>query len=386
MKYNLNKARKQNRAFSKRKSKRVGEKMVNKIGIKRYLRYVFLIVLVLLFLIWVGNIYIYISTLEFTDVVQESSEVFEVSEPDEVRKTLLIYEDVSAEDTTNLFILLVIYNTDISELLIYYFPQDLYIQDDFGEIYVSIGNLTYAGNTFMYGSEHAYVLDQISTQTALDFDSYVWIKPDLAKLFFSSETGWGREKDEVLSIFSGFTLPRLVNTYYQADIVSASLYSNLSFMDIYRYFNKIDSVISSDRHEFIDLGQEDFTRKEQLDARGEVDVLNLEKFDNSIQQNYGVISSRDLAREQVKVEVYNATEVPLYARKMARRINNLGCNIVRYENTSYEYEKDYIYIPNREEYSVALGKVKQVIEDPVIKEKRPDFLTTADIVVVLGEE
>jgi hypothetical protein len=364
--------------------RRIGEKpKIDKVKFKKCLKIIVSVVLLLFLLNWLYSAYATFSTIRITDVVEGYDEVIDFAQKDEVRKTIIVYEDPESEEERNLLILLVIFNTDTSDALIYHFPEDLYIREDFNGKYISVADLTYAGNTYMYKAKYAYVLGQISNQIAMDIDSYIWIGSEMGSEFFGNNRDWSSEKD-VLKIFSSLSTFRLLTTYRKSEIIVDSLYSNMNFIEVYRYLQQIRGVIGLNNYRYINLADEGTIDEVTLGTGRKVDVLNLGAFDKTLISNYGILMSRKLAREHVKVEVYNGSNVPMYARKVARRIYNSGCNVVRYTNSPETYEKNYIYIPNPEEYQAGLAKILTIVEDPVIVEERPDFFTTGDIIVVLG--
>jgi hypothetical protein len=332
---------------------------------------------------WVFNAYRTISEVKIVDVVAESTEVVHLVELNKVKRTLIVYQD---EEDANLFILAVIYNTDTSEALMYYFPRTLYIEDHFGGQYFSVNNLTYAGYSYMYKDKHAYVVRQIQEQMAMKFDSYVWIGHDVAKHFFSDDERWGYNKEDVFTIFSRLSFFNLIPRYRNVNMLHESLHSNMNFLDMYSYFQSIRGVIYSKSCKFIDLGEKSMSKSIVLGSGQTGRALDLQALDKSLDDNYSILRGKDLSREHAKVEVYNGTDIPMYARIMGRKIQNSGCNVIRNENSSTRYTQNYIYIPQKEQYTNALKVVQSIVEDAVIVEGRPDFLTTGDIIVVLGDE
>ncbi len=379
-----NASRKSKRRNINRKRGEQGTKpKISKSKAKKCVKIATLVIVSLLFANWLYSAYIAFSAVSITDVIKENNEIINLVEQDEVRKTIIVYEDPESDEERNLLILLVIFNIDTSDALIYHFPEDLYIKEDFGNRHISIADLTYAGNVYMHTAKYAYVLEQISNQVAMDIDSYIWIGSDVAEDFFGNNTRWSDEED-ISRIFSGFSTFRLLTTYHKSEVIVESLYSNMSFIEIYAYLQQIRSVIGLKDHRYVNLGDERMTDKVVLGTGRKVRTLNLEAFDKTLTDNYSVLMSRELAREHVKIEVYNGSDIPMYAREVARRIYNSGCNVVRYTNSPETYEKNYIYIPNPEEYQAGLAKILSIVEDPVIVEERPDFFTTGDIIVVLG--
>ncbi len=215
--YNINKE------SSKKRNSRFGRK--GKRCFRDYLKTFFCIVITLLILYLIYNIYTSIVSIKTDDILGETSSIYELHPEGAVKRTLIVYEDVSLSEDTNLFLLSVIFNEETSDILIYKFPGDLYIKEDEGNKYISVRNLTYAGSSYLYDGKYAYVLRQISLQMGMDFDSYVWIESDMASSFFGRDLG----VEDAKSIFSKFSGPRLIMGYRNAEIISNSLHSNMNF-------------------------------------------------------------------------------------------------------------------------------------------------------------
>ena len=64
----------------------------------------------------------------------------------------------------------------------------------------------------------------------------------------------------------------------------------------------------------------------------------------------------------------------------------MGCNVVRYGNADKEYDQTTIYIVDPVRFENSLKVVNAILgKDVVIINERPSFLTTGDIIVVLGK-
>lgn len=331
---------------------------------------------------WFFVAYSTIRDIKIDDIVGES-EILDLVEPQKVRRTLVVYEDPLNSEEENLFLLAIVHNTDTSESLIYHLPGDLYVSDYFSNKNISVRDLTYAGNSYMYDEKYAYVIRQVEEQMAIQFDSYVWFGSKVGKTFVSDVQGWGNSEDDILQIFSKLSLFNLIPKYRQAFLFEDYFHSNMSFLEMYAYFQNIQGIVSSDNHEYVNL-KEEASFERTLGSGRHVKVLDKRGVDISLRENIDILRTRELSREHVKVEVYNGSGKAGYASTIARRVFNAGCRVIRFENSFREYEYTKIYVSDLERFSNGLSVVESIVEGAEIIEGRPDFLTTGDIIIVLG--
>lgn len=375
-----------NKSSGSRKRRRVKGKLgleFKKIRNLKPLKIIFLILVFSLLGYWFFIAYTTVRDIRVTDVVGES-EIIEFADSEGIYRTLIIYEEPNTLEENNLFMLGVIHNFDTSEALIYYFPGDLHINDYFVSQHISIQNLTYAGESYMYREKYAYAIKQIEEQMAINFDNYVLFGAQIGKNFVSDSSNWGSSKEEVLSLFSKLSFVNLMPKYYKVHLFEEHFHSNMNFLEMYSRFQNIQGIIASDNYEYIDLGEEQFVVEKTLGSGKKAKILNTYALDESVREHLDVSRTRELRGEHVKVEVYNGSDIPGYARTIARRIHNSGCRVIRFENTSVLYDETKIYVADKEKFSVGLGVVTSIVKGARIIEGRPDFLTTGDIVVVLG--
>jgi hypothetical protein len=370
----------------KKKKRNVGKKVKKgkNFLFSKPLKILFFIVGLSILGYWFFVAYTTVRDIKIMDVIGDESEVVEFADSQRIRRTLIIYEQPNSTEEKNLFLLAVIYNADTSEALIYHFPKDLYINDYFANKYISVENLTYAGESYMYNEKYAYVVRQIEEQMAINFDSYILFGSEIGKNFVSADDNWGRSKEDVLQIFSKLSFVNLMPKYYKVHCFEEYFHSNMSFLEMYAYFQNIRGIILSDNHEYINLGDESFVRETELGSGANVKALSLSAVDKSLRENIDISRTKDLRAEHVKVEIYNGSEIAGHASVVARKIHNAGCRVIRYENASKPYEQTKIYVSDKEKFVAGLEVVNDIVKDAIIIEGRPEFLTTGDIVVILG--
>ncbi len=370
----------------KNKKRRVKNRGVSKVKKVRNLKPLKIFLSIIAFVIlgyWFFVAYTTVREVKIVDVVGEN-EIVEFADAGQIRRMLLIYEEPNASEANNLFILAVIHNTDISQMLVYHLPGDIYINDYFTKKYISVKDLTYAGKSYMYRDKYAYVIKQIEEQMAINFDSYVLFGSEISKNFISDSSTWGNSEEEVLTIFSKLSLFNLMPRYYKVHLFEEYFHSNMSFLEMYSIFQSLEGVVVSDNYEYFYLGDDEFVREVTLGGSRDVKALNTVAFDQSLRANIDISRTRALRGEHVKVEVYNGSDIPGYARTIARRIYNSGCRVIRFKNASVPYDETKIYVSDMEKFVNGLEVVNDIVKEATVVEGRPSFLTTGDIIVVLG--
>lgn len=377
VRYKLNKCSSSSR---KKKGKRGSKgKKLPRLFCFKHLKTVLLLLLILALGYWIYIAYTTVRDIKIVDVIGES-EVVEFSQEEVVRKSLVVYEDPNATEQKNLFILAVIYNPDISESLTYYFPKNLYVKDYLSNREIPVCTLTYAGDSYMYDEKYAYVVRQIEEQMGIKFDSYVWLGSKIGENFV------GDISNDPLSVFSSLSLVNLMPRYYKVHLFEEYFHSNMSFLEMYSFFQNMNALVSSGNNEFVDLGTKEMTFETSLSTGEKVRVLSTSSIDDSLRGNIDVLRTRDLSREHAKIEVYNASDIQGYAQVMGRKIYNAGCRVIRYETASEQYDETKIYVTDKERFANALSVVSSVVSEAEVIEGRPSFLTTGDIIVVLGQD
>jgi hypothetical protein len=153
----------------------------------------------------------------------------------------------------------------------------------------------------------------------------------------------------------------------------------------------LSDYITPDNLVVIDLGNEWGSNTVYNDLGDEITVVNISNLDKKINEYITDIVPIEILEEQAKCEIYNASEVPHLAFRLSRRITNSGIQVIRYENSPTIFKQTTIFIPQGvNKYD---DSVKQILLSIGLNEKdvkfivgRPEWMTTGDIVVVLGED
>lgn len=343
--------------------------------------------------------------LKITDSLSESASERLLIDKEGVESTLYVFE--APIDDRILSAWIVIRNIKSGSSLVYYVPAGVYVRDFSGKLddYVSVGDLRYAGDILNESRDMEYALWQIGNLTGLSVESYVWLNSDAISEYSSlfgdlsefsaadyanqyvNDEDTGNTTYLLNSFAQRFSLLKLfVDLESWADL-SSGIYSNLTTAQLINRVVSMKGMLNAGGVYLFDLSQPWATEQITTSNGKTANILNSSEVDNEFSKYIGVVRGREIEREQVKVEVYNASGIAGLASRYARKIRNSGMTVVRYENAPDEQEKTTLYVPKPSNYSNSLEIVKDIlVVDTNQIEGRPSFITTGDIVVILGKD
>ncbi|HVX92572.1 MAG TPA: LytR C-terminal domain-containing protein, partial [Candidatus Dojkabacteria bacterium] len=176
--------------------------------------------------------------------------------------------------------------------------------------------------------------------------------------------------------------------FNQWKIFLENLDTNLSQSQLISTLNLLKAKMSNGSVDLIDLGQDKYIH-EYMDSKldRQIPVLDLNAFDQALNQYIDTVAPRKVSTEQVKVEIYNASVLNGLAYRYARKIGNSGINVIRFESSPKNYDNTVIYVPKLEGFKNSLELLEKIIGGKyTVVEGRPDFITTGDIIIILGND
>jgi hypothetical protein len=290
----------------------------------------------------------------------------ELSNNPAIVNTLFVFEQDGKINSMEV----VIYSKDQQKALRIKIPTEIYVSEEGVDNY-PISSMNSVGEFLQYNSGKEYTVQYMSDLLALKFDNYIWL------------TNSNSDTDSFLSNLSIWSI--LFNFKYNQEL-KGNLYSNLPILNLIREVNFINQTFSNFQYESIDILD---CCVESVIVSNERKYLefNIVEFDNQFGIYVEELVSTEVEKERVNVEVYNASNVSGLASEYARKIRHTGCRILRFDNAPQIYEKTTIYIPEPEQYKNSLSLVRDIVgEDVEIRYERPIFITTGDIVLVLGTD
>ena len=147
------------------------------------------------------------------------------------------------------------------------------------------------------------------------------------------------------------------------------------------------TIVNSSETYVMDLSWSKYATEEFSDQGGPIATINIAEYDKALRRRLVDVIDRDLEKERVRIEVYNGSGGEGKAGIYARKILNNGCDVVRFGNAPDPLEKTKVFISDKNEFGASLAVVEEVLFGRYeILEERPSFMTTGDIVILLGKE
>jgi len=327
--------------------------------------------------------------------------------PSSFKKTLVVLENKFNEQDRIEKVFLYAENKEKDAAVMIYLPNwVLYtgLESDFGNA-VAISGFRYAGDFKQPGKGIEFSIWQFEELFGMKVDEYIWIGPETFLLLqenlgeFSSDTVYaqyyqnGSEVSEDVFFFNSF-VSRLnwINLIFSSSKFKNSesvIYSSLeSLPSIVLELKNIHSRILKLKPYVIDLGNSKYLDQRESDGMGGLhSYLKLSEFDSVWRGNTEKMIEIELERERVRVEVYNASGITGKASSYARKVANSGCDVVRFDNAPRRVENTKFYVPNPDDFKRSLEIITELLPGQYeIVHGRPDFMTTGDIVIILGED
>lgn len=369
-------------------------------------------ILVLLFLLSIIGYVVYtailITGIEKNDPLEEngsSSYLLSSTSSDDLDKTLWIFEEGEGDDKKITEAFLVASNREKNFLLNIYIPGWIRFslaEEEFGNA-LTVSNFRYAGEFLNEGRGIEYAIWQFEQMLGTKIDSYIWIGKREQSLYSEvfgyykdpkGTYGYDFSKEDFAqntllldNFVSEYSFLGIILHPQKVSSIGDGIISNRSFADILGKIISTRKELRRSEKYIIDLGNTKYIDEKLSNAGGLSYYLNSSKYDGVLREYFLNILDRELEKERVRVEVYNGSGISGAASQMARRIENSGCDIVRYENAPDLLEHTVLYIPDEERFKNSVAIVKEVVGTNVeVLNSRPQFMTTGDIVVVLGRD
>ena len=324
-----------------------------------------------------------------------------------LEKTMFVFEQGEGEDRTISSVYVLLTNKEKGNSIVIYIPGFVYfngLEEDFGSP-IPISSLRYAGEFLQEGMGVDYSLWQINQILGFRVHDYIWFTAEAGQTLNEVYGSSDNIKDKYKEAYSNSGIS-LSDTYLKLHATSAQyspiktflkinnvkdmdqkVFSNLSFTSALRKLGTFENTVVETNTLVLDLSSSDYSYEELSDLGGQIRTINLSEYDKNLRRNYIDVIDREVERERVRVEVYNGSDAPGKAGIYARKFLNNGCDVVRFGNTPEPLERTQVYISDESEFNDSLKVIAEVLFDRYeILEERPNFMTTGDIVVLLGAD
>ncbi|MHC1716970.1 MAG: LytR C-terminal domain-containing protein [Candidatus Dojkabacteria bacterium] len=389
-----------------KQKKREREKVKININFKKII--IFLIAL--LILVYTGYfIFVFLGVKTVDPTITHSSQGYLLSKnSNDLEKTLIVFEEGLGEKRRIAEAYLLLENNKKNISMVIYLPGDIYfrgVEEDFGSS-IPISSLRYAGDFLQDGRGVEYTIWQLSQLLGIKVNNYIWFTSESQSVFKNIIGDYSQPKEsfkehykiegdfqigdsflKLHSFSSSFSYLKMFLKTNQLKMLDQAMYSNLPSIEAINKVANYESSVKRNETYAIDISYFKYLSEEMSEKGGQITSLNTDIFDNSFREFYSKVIDRGLEEERVRVEVYNGSEIVGSAFQLGRKIENSGCDVVRYGNAPQNIEKTTVYIPQKDSFVNSYEVVKEILSGMFdLVEGRPEFMTTGDIVIILGED
>lgn len=367
-------------------------------------------VAVSLLLLFFGIYLILILSAKFTDPTRQSgSHQYLLSgAAEDFEKTLVVVESGMGSDQKISKVFLFLTNLTKKESILIYIPGWMYfsgLEEDFGNS-IALSSFRYAGDFLQEGRGIEYAIWQIGQMLGMKVDRYIWLSSQGMDNYKNMYGDFSGIEDKYREYYKTFGEDVLSDNFYELSMMASqysalenmahlglmlgsqdTVYSNMTFSQYLSFWDNFNGQVAKTESYGIDLSYHRYSVENLSSSGGQIRYLNTGEFDTVYRELISKVVDRALEKERVRVEVYNGSGVTGAAQQFGRKIENSGCDVVRYENAPSTADRTVVYISNRESYENSLKIVTEILSGSFdLVEGRPAFMTTGDIVVVLGKD
>ena len=331
-------------------------------------------VVILLIVVYVfGYPFVYSHFAKVNDLA--SSQAHIISRDPSLRKVLVVTETKN-NDVEAVFYAL--YNRDNNEGVLIYLPAEVYLPSadklGIGSKKVCVRDIKYTAQTYDR-NEADFVINLLGNTLALYPDSYIILTvPE------------GRSVDRIAWVDTLSQIGKYKKMHLTGDVAEIQIRaSNLKLNEIEAVRDELLLVDWNDRN-IIDVSTEAFSQ-ETANVLGEsIRVADLHEIDDSILHWRERLLPADVKREHGRVEVYNASDVSGLGGFYARLVRNSCCDVLRVGNADGDFKGIRAYVVDPERYANTVRYLQNSIGvDLEVINGRPDFMTTGDVVLIVGD-
>jgi len=326
---------------------------------------------------------------------------------DSFKKTLLVFENGSNGKSKIEHVYIFAENKDREESILIYIPNWLYyggLERDFGNA-VSVSSFRYAGDFLQEGRGIEYAIWQLEQMLGMNVDDYIWFSSDAISsveenlgdldgnlsyaMYYSNPDGMSQDSLYINSFLSHLSWPKLILSANKFRDTNATVYSSKNgLMSVVLDLKYIEKNIFDTSPYLFDLSSKNMLIQEESSSIvGVVNYLDTNSFDLAWRDFASKLIDKKLEQERVRVEVYNGSKISGAAYQFARKIENAGCDVVRYDNAPNPIGTTIFYVPKVGDYKESFDNVSELFPGQYeLIEGRPSFMTTGDIVILLGED
>lgn len=332
-----------------------------------------------------------VKTVDVT-VPNNSSNYLLAKKTGDLEKTLIVFEEGEEENkkVTDVYVYLV--NPAKKQELLLYIPGNIYfsgLEERFGNE-ISVSTFRYAGDFLQKGRGVEYAIWQFNQLFGFKSNNYIFISAKASGIV-NEEFGVSTERSgsiEKLGAFNeAFSMRRSFMKSSSLKSLNEAIFSNLPIESVRLKVQQAGKLNPKYKRDIMNYSDEKYLNDGSLITGENIKVLNTVESDKAYKKFLQSVLSRDLELERVRAEVYNGSNIPGAASSMGRKISNSGCDVVRYGNAPESIDRTRVYVADMERFKNSYELVDDSLEiDFELVHGRPDFMTTGDIVIILGRD
>lgn len=351
-------------------------------------------ILIASFIIYTIYFIINVFSVKTVDVtaVNDSKNYLLASRMADLEKTLIIFEEGEGSDkkVTDVYVYLV--NKAKKQELLLYIPGYVYfagLEDRFGNE-IAVSTFRYAGDFLQKGRGVEYAVWQFNQLFGFKSNNYIFISAEASDVFKKSfeDTTQKSVSIEKLGEFNkAFSYSKSFLNSNCLDLLNENIFSNLSFQNARLKIEQASRGNSKYKRGVLNYSDERYLKEGKLITGEDIKILNTLESDKEYKRMLQSVLDRSLEMERVRVEVYNGSNIAGAAGGIGRKIANSGCDVVRYGNAPESIERTKVYVSDMERFKSSYDVVDDSLEiDFELVNGRPEFMTTGDIVIILGKD
>lgn len=310
----------------------------------------------------------------------------------DLEKTLIIFEEGegNSKKVTDVYVFLV--NSVKKQELLLYIPGNIYyagLEERFGSE-VAVSTFRYAGDFLQKGRGVEYAMWQFNQLFGFKSNNYIFISSEASDVInesFGDSTPKSGSIEKLMAFNDTFSMSRIFLKSSSLNSLNENIYSNLPFQSVRLKIQQAGNGNPKFKRDVMNYSDEKYLKEGNQITGEEIKVLNTVESDKEYKKYLQSVLSRDLELERVRIEVYNGSEISGAASSVGRKISNSGCDVVRYGNAPENVDRTKVYVADMERFKNSYELIDDSLEvDFELIHGRPDFMTTGDIVIILGRD
>ena len=345
-------------------------------------------------LLYILYFFFSILSIESRDIIKENSttDYLLSKQKDNPEKVLIIFEESYGNDKRITDVYGYLVNREKKSDLLIYLPGNVYyggLEEKFGNE-IPVSSFRYAGDFLQKGRGVEYSVWQLSQLLGFKNSRYIFFtaeSTDFVSKHYGDSSESDRSIDKLMTFNKQFSPFKIFTSAFDLSGINKKIYSNMKFYDIQVTLEQISNRDKKFSRSVINMSEEKYLKKGKLGTGEEINVFNSSEYDKVLNKELQKVLDRKLENERARVEVYNGSELSGVAYSIGRKIMNSGCDVVRYGNAPNTIDKTQVYVSNMKDFTNSYLNVVDVLSsgfDLIIG--RPEFMTTGDIVVILGRD